>query len=245
MWYSKPKPPWSLLYSTTKLYDFSLYCISCAILTVIYCARLHSQTLITEWIKQRHASNCNSRVWRLWRAIPKFRSEQERPEKLRGPGQRVKVGPQRQGGFHSESHLYPSCKLKTKKKKEKGHDLLTMTIATPHQPYLLIYKLTTLLLWRIRVLLEYLDLIALLEYIDLLNRYSGGPSWGLLGPFVGPPGAPFRLGPGEKFPSCPPPTPHPQCGRPWIWDKLFLCCYNKYTGSLKRLKMILKMILFY
>ena len=41
-------------------------------------------------------------------------------------------------------------------------------------------------------LLEYLDLTALLEYIDLLNRYSGGP---------------FRLGPGAKYPSCPPPPP--------------------------------------
>ena len=40
------------------------------------------------------------------------------PEKLRGPGQRVKVGPQRQGGFHSESQLHSSCKLKTKKKKK-------------------------------------------------------------------------------------------------------------------------------
>ena len=47
-------------------------------------------------------------------------------------------------GFHSESQLHPSCKLKTKKK--KGHNLLTMTITTPHQPYLLIYKLVTLLL---------------------------------------------------------------------------------------------------
>ena len=36
------------------------------------------------------------------------------PEKLRGSGQRVKVGPQRQGGFHSESQLHRSCKLKTK-----------------------------------------------------------------------------------------------------------------------------------
>ena len=44
-------------------------------------------------------------------------------------------------------------------------------------------------------LLEYLDLAVLLEYIDLLNRYSGGPSWGLLG---------LRLGPGAKCPSCPP-----------------------------------------
>ena len=37
--------------------------------------------------------------------------------KSRGPGQRVEVGHQRQGGFHSESQLYPSCKLKTKKKR--------------------------------------------------------------------------------------------------------------------------------
>ena len=44
---------------------------------------------------------------------------QGRPEKVRGPGQKVKVGPQRQGGFHSESQLHPSCKLKTKKKKKK------------------------------------------------------------------------------------------------------------------------------
>ena len=45
---------------------------------------------------------------------------QGRPEKLRGPGQRVKVGPQGQGGFHSEykTSAY-SCKLKTKKKKKK------------------------------------------------------------------------------------------------------------------------------
>ena len=32
-------------------------------------------------------------------------------------------------------------------------------------------------------LLEYLGLTALLEYINLLNGYSRGPSWGLLGPF--------------------------------------------------------------
>ena len=50
-------------------------------------------------------------------------STQGRPEKLRGPWQRVKVGPQWQGGFHSKSQLHPSCKTK---KKKKGHDLLTM-----------------------------------------------------------------------------------------------------------------------
>ena len=42
--------------------------------------------------------------------------KQGRPEKLRGPGHRVKVGPQGQGGFHSESQLQPNCKSKTKKK---------------------------------------------------------------------------------------------------------------------------------
>ena len=52
---------------------------------------------------------------------------QGRPEILRGPGQRVKVGPQRQGGFHSESQLHPSCKLKTKKKKKKKKKKKVMT----------------------------------------------------------------------------------------------------------------------
>ena len=49
-------------------------------------------------------------------------------------------------------------------------------------------------------LLEYLDLTALLEYIDLLNRYSGGPSWGLLEPLSG-------WGPGQNAPVAPPPPP--------------------------------------
>ena len=51
-------------------------------------------------------------------------------------------------------------------------------------------------------LLEYLDQTALLEYIDLLNRYSGGPSWGLLGPLSG-------WGPGQNSPVAPPPPPPP------------------------------------
>ena len=51
-------------------------------------------------------------------------------------------------------------------------------------------------------LLESLALTALLEYIDLLNRYSRGPSWGLLGPLSG-------WGPGQNAPVAPPP-----CGRP-------------------------------
>ena len=71
------------------------------------------------------------------------------PENLRGPGQRVKVGSQGQGSFHSESHIHPSCMLKTKKKKRSLH---------------------------VTALLEYLDLTAPLEYINLLNRYSRGPS---------------------------------------------------------------------
>ena len=62
-------------------------------------------------------------------------------------------------------------------------------------------------------LLEYLDLTALLEYIDLLNRYSGGPSWGLLGPLSG-------WGPGQNAPVAPPLwaallTGYQKCGYFW------------------------------
>ena len=64
---------------------------------------------------------------KLYRA---YTYTQGHSEKLRGPGKRVKVGPQGQGGFHSESQLQPSYKLKTKK---KGHYMLTMTIAASHQ----------------------------------------------------------------------------------------------------------------
>ena len=46
-------------------------------------------------------------------------------------------------------------------------------------------------------LLEYLGLTALLEYIDLLNRYSRGPSWGFVGPLSG-------WGPGQNAPVAPP-----------------------------------------
>ena len=67
----------------------------------------------------------------------KYINRQGRPEKLRGPGQRVKVGPFTQ--LYNEDQ-------KKKKKKKKGHNLLAMTITTHHQPYLLIYKLATLLL---------------------------------------------------------------------------------------------------
>ena len=47
--------------------------------------------------------------------------------------------------------------------------MLKMTMATPLQPYLLIYKLayTAPLKNTVTALLEYLDLTALLEYIDL------------------------------------------------------------------------------
>ena len=68
---------------------------------------------------------------------------QGRPEKLRGPGKIVKVGPQGKGGFHSESHFTQAVYVEDQKKR-RGHYMLTMTIATPHQPYLLIYKLATL-----------------------------------------------------------------------------------------------------
>ena len=83
-----------------------------------------------------------------------------------------------------------------------------MTITTHHQPYLLIYELATLKN-TVTALLEYLDLTALLEYIDLLNRYSGGPSWGLLGPLSG-------WGPGQNAPVAPPPPPPP----PPLWAAL-------------------------
>ena len=108
-------------------------------------------------------------------------------EKLRGPGQRVKVGPSTQ-----------VVRWRPKKKKKKGHNLLVMTITTHHQPYLACY--TAPLKNTVTALLEYLDLTALLEYIDLLNRYSGVPSWGLLGPLSG-------WGPGQNAPVAPPPPP--------------------------------------
>ena len=50
-------------------------------------------------------------------------------------------------------------------------------------------------------LLEYLYLTVLLEYIDLLNRYSGGPSWG-----------PFQAGARGKIPQLPPPVGVP------VWE---------------------------
>ena len=67
-------------------------------------------------------------------------------------------------------------------------------------------------------LLEYLDLTALLEYIDLLNRYSGGPSWGL-----------FQAGPRGKMPQLPfPPPPPPPVGGPDCDYRFFshLCMYT-------------------
>ena len=78
-----------------------------------------------------------------------------------------------------------------------------MTIATSHQPYLLIYKLATPatpLKNTVTALLKYLDLTALLEYIDLLNRYS----WGLLGPLSG-------WGPEQNAPVVTPPMGGPGC----------------------------------
>ena len=50
------------------------------------------------------------------------------PEKLKGPGQRVKVGPNGQGGFHSELQLQPSCKLKTQRKSDNGNSYPSPTI---------------------------------------------------------------------------------------------------------------------
>ena len=47
------------------------------------------------------------------------------------------------------------------------------------------------------------------EYCDCSIRVYRSFKQVFRGPFVGPPGAPFRLGPGEKCPSCPPPPPPP------------------------------------
>ena len=92
------------------------------------------------------------------------------------------MGPQGQEGFHSESQLQPSCKLKTKKK-----SVLTMTIASPHQPYLLIYKLAT---ETVTALLEYLDLdCSIRVYQSFKQLFKGGSL-----------GAPFKLGARVKIP---------------------------------------------
>ena len=89
-------------------------------------------------------------------------------------------------------------KTKKKKKKKKGHNLLEMTITTHHQPYLLIYKLATLLPE------EYCDCSIRVFRSDCSIRVYRSFKQVFRGPFMGPPGAPFRLGPGAKCPSCPP-----------------------------------------
>ena len=58
-----------------------------------------------------------------------------------------------------------------------------MTLAAPYQPYLLIYKLAA----ACYTAPPKNTVTALLEYIDLLNRYSRD--------LDGPPWAPLRLGP--------------------------------------------------
>ena len=97
------------------------------------------------------------------------------PEKLSGPGQRVKVGPQGQGGFHSEQ-LQPRCKSKTKKR-------LLMTIAAPHQLYLLIYNYTCTYTAcytapvknTVTAVLEYLDIGCSIRVYRSFNSYSRDP----------------------------------------------------------------------
>ena len=121
--------------------------------------------------------------------------KQGRPEKLRGPGQRIKVGPQRQGCFHSESQLHPSCKSKTKK---KSHDLLTMTIATPHNHISLSISLLHCSSE------EYCDCSIRVFMFDCSIRVYRSFKQVVKGPFVGPLGAPFRLGPGKNAPVAPP-----------------------------------------
>ena len=73
-----------------------------------------------------------------------------------------------------------------------------MTITTHHQPYLLIYKLATLLPE------EYCDYSIRVFRSDCSIRVYRSFKQVFRGPFMGPPGASFRLGPGEKCPSCPP-----------------------------------------
>ena len=123
------------------------------------------------------------------------------PEKLRGPGQRVKVGAQGQGGFHSESQLHPSCKLKTKKKKKKKslHANNDNSYPSPTiSPYF----------------------ISLLhcsseEYCDCSIRVYRSFKQVFKGPFMGPLSG---WGPGQNTPVAPPPPPPPPVGSP---DKVF------------------------
>ena len=91
------------------------------------------------------------------------------PREIKGPGQRVKVGPQGQGGFQKGS-LHA----------DNNSSYTSPTIS----PYLLACYTATLKN-TVTALLKYLDLTVLFEYIDLLNRHSKGSSWGLLGPLSG------------------------------------------------------------
>ena len=123
-------------------------------------------------------------------------NDQNRPEKLRGPGQRVKVGSQKQGGFHFESQLHPNGRIRPKNK--KGHYILTMTIATPHNHISLFINLLYCSSE------EYCDCSTRVSRFDCSIRVYQSFQQVFKGSFMGPPGAPFRLGPGAKFPSFPP-----------------------------------------
>ena len=116
------------------------------------------------------------------------------------------MGPQGQGGFHSESQLQPRSQRPIK----TGQYILTMTITAPHQLYLLIYKFATLAALNntVTALLEYLDFTTLLEYnYPSFKQVFKGL---LMGPLSG-------WGPRKNGPVPPPPV-----GSPDSW-------YNKVT----------------
>ena len=117
------------------------------------------------------------------------------PREIKGPGQRVIVGPQGHGGLYCESQIHPSCKLKTI---QKGHYILTMTIVTP-SPTISPYLLATLILYE-----EYCDCSIRVSESDCAIRVYRSFKQVSKGPFMELLGAPFRLDPGVKCPSCPP-----------------------------------------
>ena len=111
--------------------------------------------------------------------ISGYYSSQGRPEKLRGPGQRVKVGP-----------------LTQEKKKKRSQP------ADNDNNYSL--PITNHISLSISLLHCSFE-----EYCDCSIRVYRSFKQVFRGPFMGPPGAPFRLGPGAKCPSCPPPVGGP------------------------------------
>ena len=108
--------------------------------------------------------------------------------------------------------------MKTKKKKKrKGHNLLAMTITTHHQLSISLLHCSSE---------EYCDCSIRVFRSDCSIRVYRSFKQVFRGSFMGPPGAPFRLGPGAKCPSCPP------CGRPWQGEMSY--CMQVTYKKLKR-----------